>query len=170
MSDPVIVEPPGEGRGRLAAVVASGLAVLGLLAAVAVLLGGGLLGDNGVDPVAGSSAAASTSASADPAPTTPVPTTPGPAPSAKPWRVVRVGEPVTVALPFTDPGTNDTHRCDITWGDGTAYSGPAKNHECRATHAYRAAGTFTIRVVVTDDDGGSAEAPGLLVVVSGPTT
>jgi hypothetical protein len=165
VSEPVIVEPPGEGRGRLAAVVASGLAVLGLLAAVAVLLGGGLLGDNGMDPAAGSSAAAaSASASVDPVPTTPVPT-----PSAKPWRVVRVGEPVTVALPFTDPGTNDTHRCDITWGDGTAYSGPAKNHECRATHAYQAAGTFTIRVVVTDDDGGSAEAPGLLVVVSGPS-
>jgi hypothetical protein len=145
--------------------VASGLAVLALLAAVAVLLGGGLLGDNGADPVAGSSAPASASASAEPAPSTPAPSTPSPV-ATNPWRVVRVGEPVTVAIPFTDPGANDTHRCDITWGDGTAYSGPAKNHECRATHAYPRAGRFTIKTVVTDDDGGSAEAPGLLVVVN----
>ena len=148
-------------------VVASGLAVLALLVAVAVLLGGGLLGDNGVDPVAGSSAPASdpASASAEPTPSTPAPSTPDPG-TAKPWRIVRVGEPVTVVLPFTDPGANDTHRCDITWGDGTAYSGPAQNHECRATHAYARAGKFTIKTVVTDDDGGSDEAPGLLVVVN----
>src|SRR2546423_13014068 len=141
-----------------------------MLAAVAVLRGGGLLGGNGVARVAGSSAAAS--ASADPVPTTSGPTTPGPttpAPvDAKPWRLVRVGDPVTVTAPFTDPGTNDTHRCDIAWDDGTAFSGPARNHECRATHAYRHAGMFTVKTVVTDDDGGSAEAPGLLVVVYDP--
>ena len=70
---------------------------------------------------------------------------------------------------FTDPGTNDTHRCDIAWDDGATTSGPAQGHVCQGTHRYTRAGMYTIGATVTDDDGGVGRAPGVLVIVYDPT-
>jgi hypothetical protein len=86
----------------------------------------------------------------------------------QPWRLVRIGEPVTTAVSFTDPGANDTHRCDIGWDDGTTSSGPAQHDVCQGTHRYAGAGMYTIRSVVTDDDGGVLNVPGVIVVVYDP--
>jgi hypothetical protein len=55
---------------------------------------------------------------------------------------------ITLDAQHTDAGANDTHTCDVTWGDGDTGS------DCTDTHTY-SAGTYTLEVTVTDDDGGS---------------
>jgi Ca2+-binding RTX toxin-like protein len=58
---------------------------------------------------------------------------------------------------YTDPGSADTHTASIDWGDGRVDSSvPANGGAVPGTHTYAAAGTFTVRVCVNDDDGGSA--------------
>jgi PKD repeat protein len=73
---------------------------------------------------------------------------------------------VTVTASFTDPGSNDTHTCTITWDDGTTSTGTVNEtaHTCTASHTYTAAGVYTITVTVTDDDGGSGSATTMVVV------
>jgi len=72
--------------------------------------------------------------------------------------------PVNLTSSYTDAGKNDSHTCQINWGDGaitngtiseTAGSGSGK---CTGSHAYSAAGSFTITVTVTDDDLGPGSA------------
>jgi PKD repeat protein len=50
---------------------------------------------------------------------------------------------------FTDPGTLDTHTIVWDFGDGTTQSGTLT-----PSHSYTTPGTFTVRLTVTDDDGG----------------
>lgn len=84
------------------------------------------------------------------------------------WRVQTTANPsaagVEVALTarFTDPGTGDSHRASIDWGDGTVE--PATTTESVdgkgaalvvGGHVYADAGLYTVRVTVTDDDGHS---------------
>jgi Ca2+-binding RTX toxin-like protein len=64
---------------------------------------------------------------------------------------------VSVQAAFTDPGTADTHTVVADWGDGT--SGPIAGG-----HTYADAGRYTVKVTVTDDDGGSASASKTVVV------
>ena len=73
------------------------------------------------------------------------------------------GTPITVQGAFTDPGTADTHHAVIAWGDGTqttlAENDPGMNQTANtlaASHAYAAAGSYTVTVTLYDDDGGSA--------------
>jgi hypothetical protein len=165
--------------GRATTVALSGFTMLALLTAIALgmsLLRGDSMPTDTADPSPGLSA----SDSADPVPSI-VPTKPSGSPakpsgsptrpgsvSAKPWRLLRVGDPVTVTTDFTDPGGNDTFTCDIDWDDGTKTSEPAPDHVCQGTHAYPRAGMYTIKSVVTDDDGGTLRVPGVLVIVYGP--
>src|SRR5262249_5314814 len=113
-SEPGTVEPPDQDRdrARMTPVALSGFAMLVLLTAIAVVIG--LLGGGGSVPV---DAAPSDQPSASD-PDSSAPPDPDPAPSPvppSPWRLVRVGDPVTVSTDFYDPGTNDTHTCDIEW-------------------------------------------------------
>ena len=159
----------GRRRGRpgmVALSVVTMVTVLGAVAIAASLLPGDPSGTNAGDdqspePTAGTSTSISTSASAGPIrrPET-VP--------AGPWRLLRVGDSATMTTEFTDPGTNDTHRCDIAWDDGATSSGPAQGHVCRGTHRYTRAGVYTVASTVTDDDGGVGRAPGVLVIVYDP--
>ena len=93
------------------------------------------------------------------------------------------GVAVAVSTSFTDAGTFDTHSATVNWGDGTAVTTIAHaTSPFSRSHTYAAAGTFTVTVCVTDDDGGVGcdsavvtvsaapvnEAP--VAVISGPVT
>lgn len=77
-----------------------------------------------------------------------------------------VGRAVELRAPFTDPGSNDTHTCDIQWGDGTSAQGTVGAGACSGTHAFAAPGTYTIVVRVSDDDGATGVAQVRVAVVS----
>jgi hypothetical protein len=85
--------------------------------------------------------------------------------SPAPWQVFKVGDPVTLTTNFTDDGANDTQTCAIGWDDGTSTSGAATGYVCGGVHRYQHAGMYTIKPVITDDDGGVSEAASLLVIV-----
>jgi subtilisin family serine protease len=91
----------------------------------------------------------------------------GPGPTA-------VNTSVSIKADFTDPGSFDTHTCQFAWGDGTA--GPdataagTGNGSCTGTHAYSAAGVYTVLITVKDkDDGVSAVFSYEFVVIYDPS-
>jgi PKD domain len=74
-----------------------------------------------------------------------------------------VGSPVALTAPFSDAGTNDTHNCTIDWGDGSGAQAASVSETpgsgtCSGSLAYAAAGIYTIKVAVTDDNGGVGTA------------
>jgi hypothetical protein len=85
----------------------------------------------------------------------------GPAP-------VKAGRPVTVSATFTDAGKHDTHACTVAWSGGNTSKGSLAGGRCTATHTYRRAGTYRVKVTVTDDDGGAVSRT--VTVVVRPTT
>ncbi len=75
---------------------------------------------------------------------------------------VPAGLPVTLTAEFSDPGRLDTQQATVDWGDGTVettfdgFHDASFGHLGSLVHDHRyAAGTYTLRVTVTDDDGGS---------------
>jgi len=65
---------------------------------------------------------------------------------------------VTLAGTFVDPGTADTHRVLVDWGDGsppTAIDLAQGDRSISAAHQYLDDGSYTVGVTVSDDDGGS---------------
>ena len=58
---------------------------------------------------------------------------------------------------FADAGTPDTHTATIDWGDGTVEPGTVAESGGAGTvagsHTYPDPGTYTVTIVVTDDDG-----------------
>jgi PKD repeat protein len=73
---------------------------------------------------------------------------------------------------FTDPGLLDTHTAVISWGDGqsTNLGSVDRNEPIGGTHTYLRDGNFTIRVTVTDNDGGSDSAEIPVSVANVPPT
>jgi hypothetical protein len=68
---------------------------------------------------------------------------------------------VSITATFSDLGVRDTHKATIDWGDGTVTKGkvvePRDGAEgtVKGAHEYERAGVYTVRVTVTDDDGGT---------------
>src|SRR5262249_62422349 len=63
-----------------------------------------------------------------------------------------VGVPYTLDLSATDPGADTVQTWAVNWGDGSpveVYAGPAAT----VRHVYAAAGSFTVGVTATDEDG-----------------
>jgi hypothetical protein len=81
--------------------------------------------------------------------------------------VTLVGIEIAVDVTFTDPGIPDTHTATIEWGDGTIDDLGAVVGTVNGSHAYDAAGNYTIVVTVTDDDGGVGTATTPIEVVEG---
>lgn len=81
---------------------------------------------------------------------------------------VLTGMPVTASASFTDAGQPDRQSAEIDWGDGTtdahaqfgsfsdAYGGATG--QLSHTHRYTTDGRLTVKIVVTDDDGGMTQA------------
>jgi hypothetical protein len=64
----------------------------------------------------------------------------------------------TLGFAWSDPaGTNDTYRYDVDWGDGSPHATgtDATSPIAGLSHTY-GAGSFTISIVVSDEDGGSS--------------
>ncbi len=76
---------------------------------------------------------------------------------------------VSVASPFTDVETYQTHTAQWSWGDGSNSAGVVVESNGSGTitgsHVYTAAGPFTITLTVTDSDGGSGQATFQVTVV-----
>ncbi len=67
------------------------------------------------------------------------------------------GQELQFTASFTDPGTLDTHRVSWDFGDGTLIaSHSSKDAGALAPeHVYTASGTYSVKVTVADDDGGT---------------
>ena len=76
--------------------------------------------------------------------------------------VVTSEESLTFTGNFSDPGVLDTHSVTWNFGDGTssaaAHYGPGGSASFSTTHAYPSAGTYNVRLVVVDNDGGVGTA------------
>jgi PKD repeat protein len=66
---------------------------------------------------------------------------------------------ISVSAPFNDPGAADTHTATWDWGDGTSSAATVQEANgsgtASASHVYSTAGVYTVRLTVTDKDGGS---------------
>ncbi|KYK29231.1 hypothetical protein AYK20_05965 [Thermoplasmatales archaeon SG8-52-1] len=68
---------------------------------------------------------------------------------------ISIGATVELTSDFTDPGTLDTHIAEIDWGDDTISEGIIDDYVVTSSHSYEEAGVYTVKITVTDDDGGS---------------
>ena len=82
--------------------------------------------------------------------------------------VLTTQEDVNFSGTFSDPGTADSHTAIWTFGDGVTSStttiaagGPTT---LSATHSYSAAGTYTVKLTVTDEDGAVGGATTQVIV------
>lgn len=86
-------------------------------------------------------------------------------PIVAPAAAVR-GQNVEFASAFSDVGTLDFHSVTWDFGDGTIVTqsdvGPGALSAC---HSYLAAGSYTVKLTVVDDDGGSACVTTTITVV-----
>jgi len=74
-------------------------------------------------------------------------------------KTVTLGQSFTLSASFSDAGVNDASwSYAITWGDGSAQTSGSTSSQSTAitaAHTYAAAGTYTVRVTVTDREGAS---------------
>ncbi len=71
---------------------------------------------------------------------------------------VMEGQALTLTIPFTDVGTQDTHKAVVNWGDGqtsTLFAAGTGSGTINGTHVYAAGGVYAITVTLSDDDTGT---------------
>lgn len=66
------------------------------------------------------------------------------------------GSNAVVSLTFADAGAGDTHTATFAWGDSTTSTATCESGTCSASHAYAAAGIYTVAIALSDDDAGTA--------------
>jgi PKD repeat protein len=80
------------------------------------------------------------------------------------------GAALNLSATFSDPGVNDASwTYVIDWGDGASTNGSKSTQASpiTASHTYAAGGQYTVRVTVTDKDGGSG-SDDLVATMSSP--
>jgi len=84
-----------------------------------------------------------------------------------------VNTTVSASVPFSDPGTLDTHTAIWSWDDGTTSAGAVVESNGSGTvsgaRTYNTPGVYTVAVTVTDKDGGSGQASFQYVVAYDPS-
>ena len=92
---------------------------------------------------------------------------------AGPVDPVALGRPVDLSADFTDPGIPDTHTALWEWGDGESSDGVVSETSgsgaVTGSHTYDAAGVYTVKLTVTDDDDGADSALFRYVVIYDPS-
>ena len=85
-----------------------------------------------------------------------------------------VGDLLDLYAEFTDPGVLDTHTATIDWDEGAGPQAadsliePTSPGEVHGSYAYSAPGTYTVEVVVYDDDGMGSNSVTIDVIVPVP--
>ncbi len=84
----------------------------------------------------------------------------------------QVNTSVNTSANFTDAGTPDTHTAVWDWGDSTTSAGTVTETNgsggVTGNHIYTTVGVYTIKLTVTDDDGGSGESMFQFVIIYDP--
>lgn len=83
---------------------------------------------------------------------------------------VVVGTTIATSADFDDVGILDTHIAVWDWNDGTTDSGAVDESTgtVMGSHTYNASGIYTVKLTITDDDGGVASTEYRYVVVYSP--
>jgi hypothetical protein len=80
-----------------------------------------------------------------------------------------VGATVNASGSFSDPGTGDTHTAAWDWSDGNTSAGTVGSGTVGPnSHTYTTPGVYTVKLTVTDDDGGVGESIYQYVLVYDP--
>jgi len=80
-----------------------------------------------------------------------------------------VGTAVNASAGFSDPGTGDTHTAEWDWGDGSTSAGTVGSGTVGPnSHTYTTPGVYTVKLTVTDDDGGVGQSIYQYVVIYDP--
>lgn len=85
---------------------------------------------------------------------------------------VQVNTSINASASFTDPGTPDTHTAVWDWGDGTTSGTVTESNGSGSvsdSHTYTAAGVYTVKLTVTDDDNDFGDSIFQYVVVYDPS-
>jgi len=82
-----------------------------------------------------------------------------------PAGAIAVGGSATITVNYTDAGTLDTHTAIVTWDDSTTSPATCAAGACTASHTFSAAGVYSVTVVLSDDDTGTAAGAFNSVVV-----
>lgn len=89
-----------------------------------------------------------------------------------PTALVPVNTAINASASFTDPGTLDTHTAAWDWGNGTTtgtVTQGAGSGSVNDSHSYATPGVYTLKLIVTDNDGAdSNESVYQYVVVYDP--
>ncbi len=85
---------------------------------------------------------------------------------------VILNTPASVRAGFTDSGVADTHTARIEWGDGSVTEGAViemlgtGNGNVSGEHLYSLPGSYTIRITLTDKDGGVGSATNDMTIIA----
>jgi uncharacterized delta-60 repeat protein len=68
------------------------------------------------------------------------------------------GQNLSFDVSFADAGVNDTHHVRWEFSDGSVVDADVTGSSASISHAFGAAGSFTVKATITDNDGGSGSA------------